>query len=77
MDDREQLLGASASESSLDSPFDWTYEELHGRATGDYFPLEEDEILLSKGMYKVAIIGQFHLVSIHPLRMTGFVCPRG
>lgn len=34
---------------SYDNPFDWTYEELKGRATGIYLPMDRDEVLVKDG----------------------------
>ncbi len=49
-EDKEQLLGASEdSVEEFDSYFDDSYEDLRGRATADFIPLEKEEILLNKG----------------------------
>ena len=34
---------------SCENPFDWTYEELKGRATGIYLPMDRDEVLVKDG----------------------------
>ena len=53
VEDRVKLLAESiTSEDSfehIDACFDGEYEELKGRATADFLPLEKDEILLQEG----------------------------
>ena len=39
----------STSPSSAENPLDWTCEELKGRATAVFFPLNDGEILVQEG----------------------------
>ena len=42
--------GSDLSASS-ENPLDWACDELKGRATGIFLPLEEEDVLVQEGIY--------------------------
>ena len=52
--------------TSCDNPLDWTCEDVKGRATGLFFPLEKDDVLVKEGMERPfvdLVYGRFGLIS--------------
>ena len=42
-------IANSNGADSGDNPLDWTCEDLKGRATGIFLPLEKDDVLVKEG----------------------------